>query len=78
MRMALVARVENGRIVVDGRTDLPEGTVLHLVLDDDGDDLDEEERARLHAALDEARAELDRGEGVPADDVIDRLEARHR
>jgi hypothetical protein len=34
------ARVVNGRLQVDAPTSLPEGTVLNLVVDDEGDDLD--------------------------------------
>ncbi len=43
----LRARVQNGRLVVDEPTALPEGTVLDLVVDDEGDDLDAAEGSRL-------------------------------
>src|SRR5688500_9841102 len=72
----LKARVKNGRIVVDEPTDLPEGTELDLVVADPGDDLDEEERAELHAALDEGLADLRAGAGVDAADVLARLRER--
>lgn len=54
----LRARVANGRIVLDEPTALPEGTVLDLVVDDEGDDLTDEDRRALHAAviLDNLRA----------------------
>lgn len=45
------ARVENGRLILDEPTTLPEGTVVQLVLDDEGDDLTDQERSALHAAL---------------------------
>ena len=66
----LRARVHNGRLLVDEPTDLPEGTVLDLVVDDEGDDMDDAERAALDAsisrALDAARA----GRVRPAADVV--------
>lgn len=71
--MALRAKVENGRIVVDEPTTLPEGTVLDLVVDDEGDDLDDEERARLHARLDAAWASAQAGNVRSAADVIAKL-----
>ena len=70
------AHVENGRIVVDEPTDLPDGTTLEVgsleVLDDD-DDLDAEERAELHGSLDDAIADIEAGHGVDGDEVIRRL-----
>lgn len=50
----LKARVVNGRLVLDEPCSLPEGTVLELVVADDGDDLSEEERQALHAELESA------------------------
>jgi hypothetical protein len=44
------ARVHNGRFGVEQATDLPEGTEVELMLVD-GDDLDEDDRRLLHAAL---------------------------
>jgi hypothetical protein len=43
----LRARVEKGRLVLDEPTTLPEGTVVHLVADDEDDDLADEERRAL-------------------------------
>jgi len=42
--MSIRARVSLGRLVVDEPVDLPEGTVLDLVVDDEGDELDDDER----------------------------------
>ena len=71
---ALKARVKNGRIVVDEPTDLPEGTVLDLVAAAEAvDDLDEDERAELHAALDEGLAGMRSGGGIDAPVVLARL-----
>lgn len=69
MSIALKAKVHNGRIEADAPTSLPEGAdVLIVPVADDG--LDDDERARLHAALDEAEAEIARGEGSSAEDVL--------
>lgn len=73
---ALKARVQNGRIVVNEPTDLPEGTVLELVVADPGDELDDEERAELHAALAQGLAELQTGDGTDADELLSELRAR--
>jgi hypothetical protein len=73
---ALKARVQNGRIVVDEPTDLPEGMVLDLVIADPGDELDDKERAELHAALEEGLAEMRTGEGIDADVLLAELRAR--
>jgi hypothetical protein len=78
MTLTLRGRIENGKIVVDESVDLPEGTEVKPTLVDDADDLDDEDRARLHAALDLAHAEIDRGEGVPASDVVADLRKRDR
>ena len=70
------ARVRNGRPIVDAPTDLPEGTELDLVIDDAGDSLDEAERAALHAAIRQAWASLQAGEGRLAADVLADLAKR--
>jgi len=43
----LRARVEKGRLVLDERRTLPEGRVVDLVADDEGDDLTDDERRAL-------------------------------
>jgi hypothetical protein len=71
------ARVQNGRLVLDEPTELPEGTELELVAAvDAGDDLGDEERAALHASIDEGLRQADAGETVDADEVLARLRAR--
>ena len=52
--MSIRARVSHGRLVVDEPVDLPEGTVLDLVIDDEEDELDDDERRALHARLTES------------------------
>jgi hypothetical protein len=66
--MTVRARVRNGRLVVDEPTNLPEGMELDLAVVDD--DLDDEERSRLHAALDAADHELREGKGIQGEQVI--------
>jgi hypothetical protein len=74
--MSFRARVANGRLILDGPTTLPEGMVLTLVLDDEGDNLDEDERDALHRAIDESRAQIERGEFVTADELLAKLRSR--
>ena len=51
MMIRLKARVRGGRLLVDEPTDLPEGAEVELIAVDSWDDLDDDERERLHAAL---------------------------
>ena len=62
------ARVKNGRLVLDEPTDLPEGAEVEL--EAVGDDLDPEDRVRLHAALDAADDELRAGKGIPGERIL--------
>lgn len=55
--------------------EFPEGTEIELVALADGDDLDDEARVELPAALDQGLAEQD-DEGVDAADLIAELRAR--
>lgn len=72
------ARVKNGRLIVDQPTELPEGTVLDLVVDDEGDDLSDEERRALHAQIRRSIREAKKGRVIPAAKVIAELRARRR
>jgi hypothetical protein len=72
----LRAKVQNGRLIVDEPTELPEGMVLDLIVDDEGDDLTDEEREALDAHLEESLRAARRGEIIPAKVVLDRLRAR--
>ena len=72
----LRARVEKGRLILNEPTSLPDGTVLDLVLDDEGDDLTDEQREALHQALTRSHDSLKRGEVRPASEVIKELRAR--
>lgn len=72
----LKAVVRNGRIVMDEPTELPEGTELVLTVLDEGDDLDDTDRARLHASLRRSMAQAKAGKLIDGDEVIGRLLAR--
>lgn len=67
---SLRARVQNGRIVVDEPTSLPEGTVIDLVADDEGDDLTEADRAALESAISKAWLSIQAGRGRPVGEVL--------
>jgi hypothetical protein len=69
MAPLLKAKVRGGRLVLDEPTDLPDGTEVALVAVED-DELDDEERARLHAALDESERDVQAGRTRSASDVI--------
>ena len=66
----------NGRLVLDEPTTLPEGAVLDLVLDDEGDDLTDADREALHGALTRSLESLDKGDIRPASTTIDELRTR--
>ena len=70
---SLKAHVRNGRLVVDEPTTLPEGTEIDLTTAEAGDDLDDDERAALHAALGEASASARAGHVAPAERLIRKL-----
>jgi hypothetical protein len=71
---ALRARVTAGRLVLDVPTSLPEGTEIDLVVADDGDDLDDTERAALHESFRRSAAQLAAGESASADEVLRSLD----
>lgn len=70
------ARVEKGRLVLDEPTTLPEGTVVELVADDEGDDLREEERRALHEALMASSKSAEAGRLRPASEILEELRRR--
>jgi predicted DNA-binding antitoxin AbrB/MazE fold protein len=72
--LAVKAHVEQGRLKLDEPTSLPEGEIVELVpldevLANGGDCLDDEERKALHAALDEAEADIKAGRVVSEEEV---------
>src|SRR6266581_418232 len=70
---SLRARVEKGRLVLDEPTALPEGTVVDLVADDEGDDLTNEERRALNEALSTSWRSAEAGSLQPASRILDEL-----
>ena len=72
----LRARVQNGRLVLDEPTTLPEGTVIELVADDEGDDLTDDERRALHEALSASWKSAEAGDLRPASAILDELRRR--
>ena len=72
----LQARVEKGRLVLDEPTTPPEGTVVDLVADDEGDDLTNDERSALHDALSSSWRSAESGRLRPAAEILDKLRQR--
>jgi hypothetical protein len=75
----LVARVKNGRLVLDVPTDLPEGAEIVLHADersDFGPELSDDERAELRADIERSMDEFDAGLGIDGDVVMAELRAR--
>lgn len=72
----LRAPVEKGRLVLDEPRTLPEGTVVDLVADDEGDDLTDEERRVLHEALAASWKSAEAGRLRPASAILDELRQR--
>jgi hypothetical protein len=67
---------ENGRLVVDEATTLPEGTVVDLVANDAGDDLTFDERRALHDVLSASWKSAEAGSLRPAWAILDGLRQR--
>jgi hypothetical protein len=72
----LRARVENGRLVLDEPTQLPEGTIVELVADDEGDDLTEHERRALHETLSSSWQSAQEGRSREGAAILDELRRR--
>jgi hypothetical protein len=71
---ALKAHVKAGRLLLDEPTDLPDGAEVRVALVDDVD-LDDSERAKLHAAILAAEDELEAGHVVSEGELWSRLRA---
>lgn len=74
--MALKAIVREGRLVIDESTDLPEGTELDLVVDDESDQFDPEELRAINAAIQRSFEDVQNGRTRPAVEILDRLRQR--
>jgi hypothetical protein len=71
--MTIKARVQDGRLVVDEPTDLPDGTEVELLPLDPGDWLDEADRAALHDALRQSDSDFAAGRLVDAEAILKEL-----
>jgi hypothetical protein len=71
--MTLTARVQNGRLVIDEPTTLPEGVVVQLVIVENT--MDAAERAELAIALEEVEQDIAAGRAVGEHEVWARLKA---
>lgn len=69
------ATVKEGRIAVDEPTNLPEGTVLELVVDDEGDDLTDKQRQALNDAISRAWKSAKAGHLKPVSAIVDSIRA---
>ena len=67
-------QVKNGRLLLDEATDLPDGAEVEILVIDD--ELTSEERAELHASLDRAADDSDKGRGMDAWEYLERYRAR--
>ncbi|KYF92035.1 hypothetical protein BE17_24200 [Sorangium cellulosum] len=76
--LPLKARVRDGRLILDEPTELSEGAVVDLVAfgGDNLDEVDDDEREALHAALAEGIAQDDAGDTADAEEVLAHLRAR--
>jgi hypothetical protein len=73
---ALKAHVENGRIVVDEPTELPEGTQLEMAMTrivDPFADMDPDERAQLEQELEEGHQDFENGDHEDARQFVTQL-----
>jgi hypothetical protein len=70
------ARVKDGHLILDEPTTLPDGTVIDLVADDEGDDLTDEERRALHEALSSSWTSAEAGRRRRVAAILDELRQR--
>jgi len=69
----LRGHVEGGRVVVDDEGELPEGAEVEIAILAAEEDMTEEERAEVLSSIDRGLEEAQRGEMIPADELIRRL-----
>ena len=77
-RVGLKAQVQNGRLVVDEPTGLPEGTVIDLVVADVATKMSSQELRELNVHLEKSWAEAEAGHLIPAEDVLQELRGRRK
>lgn len=74
MMSTLKARVQGGRLVLDEPTELPEGSEVELMLMNDGDELDSDDRARLHESFQRSAEQFRAGYGIDAHQALASLQ----
>lgn len=67
------ARVHRGHLIVDQPTDLPEGSEVELIPVSGWDELDEEDRRRLHEALEASEDDVVSGRVRAAEEFLAEL-----
>ena len=78
----LKAHFQNGQVVLDEPTDMPNGTELYVVSAaqlkgiDVGDDLDDEERVALDESIREGIKDMEAGRTIDAKTAIAQLRSR--
>lgn len=81
----LKAHVRNGQVVLDEPTDLPNGTELYVVPAEQlgdvvllrDDDLNDDERKRLHESIRRGVEDGREGRVADLDEFLDELDAQH-
>lgn len=68
----------DGRLVVDELVDLPEGTVLEPVPDDEDDELEDDERRALHTRLAGSAEQAAAGDARSLTEVLSELRTARR
>ena len=76
--MGLKAIVRDGRFVIDQPTDLPEGTELDLVVDDESFSLESEELQSLNMLVAQSLEDAREGKTHPASEILQRLSKRRQ
>jgi uridine phosphorylase len=72
---ALKAHLKNGQIVLDEPAEIAEGEPLYVLKRDDGADMNDDERAAIDRALDEADEDLAAGRVVSEEEMWAALRA---
>lgn len=70
----LKAHVQNGRLLLDEPTELPEGSEVEIVLVED--DLESPERARVVQAVEDGVEDFERGDHMDGFDFIVQMRTR--
>jgi hypothetical protein len=72
---ALKAHYANGQIVLDEPAEIAEGEPLFVLARDDDGDVDDDERAAIHRALDEGEEDIAAGRIVSEEEMWAALRA---